>query len=121
MIVGNLGSLRHRRYSTVAPEKRHDTVPVEMYPMIPRVQIDFGFTKSAGGACVDDDFGTSIIAVDHDTGLAVSFVTGTKECDAYVVRRLAEFVDRLHQAGRVELWSDTESAPIAIITRIIAA
>ena len=79
-----------------APEKRHDTVPVEMYPMIPRVQIDFGFTKAASGASVEDDFSTTMIAVDRDTGMAASFVTATKDCDAYVVRRLTNFVDRLH-------------------------
>jgi hypothetical protein len=27
-----------------------------MQPMIPRVQIDFGFTKAQGEASVDDDF-----------------------------------------------------------------
>ena len=54
-----------------------------------------------------------MIAVDRDAGMAASFVTGTKECDAYVVRRLTNFVDRLHEAGRIELWSDTESVQIA--------
>jgi hypothetical protein len=86
-----------------APEKRHDTVTFEMYPMIPRVQIDFGFTKAAGEVSVDDDFSTTVIAVDRDTELACAFVTGTKGCGAYAVRGLTNFVDRLHQAGRVEL------------------
>jgi hypothetical protein len=62
---------------------------------------------------------TTITAADRDTGMACSFVTGTKECDAYVARCLTNFIDRLRHTGRVELWSDTEFAPISIIDAFI--
>ena len=56
-----------------------------------------------------------MIAVDSDAGMAVSFVTTTEEFDAYVVRELTSLADLLRQAGRVELWSGTESAQVATI------
>ena len=46
-------------------------------------------------------------ALNSDAGMAVSLVTGTKECDAYSVRRLT--------------GSDTESARISLDNEIIAA
>ena len=78
----------------IAPEKRHDM------------------------ANVVDYFSTSMIAVDSDAGMAASFVTTTKECDAYVVRMPTSLVDLLRQAGRVELWSDTESAQLTLVNEL---
>jgi hypothetical protein len=89
--------------------------------MIPRVQIDFGFKKALGTVGVDGDHATTVVGVDRNTGLDVAFVTSTRDCYASVVRRLINHIDRLRHAGRVQIWSDTESAPCALVSAIVAA
>ena len=84
--------------------------------------MDFGFTFAEGATSdnVDKDWGTTMVAVDRDTCFAMSYCTGTKESDDYTVKRLVDYLDRLHPRAAVEVRSDGENAMKSILARIAA-
>jgi hypothetical protein len=105
-----------------ATEKPHTRLPSDIAPAKPLVQIDFGFTKAAGITAkdVDEDFATTLVGCDRDTGSILAFVTGGKTVTDYVVDRCVKFLDRVHPRKAVTVRSDTEHAPQAIIAAIVA-
>ena len=104
-----------------ATEKPHSRLPADIAAARPLVQIDYGFTKAAGvtAADVDEDFATTLVGCDRDTGSILAFVTGGKQVTEYVVDRRVRFLDRIHPRKAVTVRSDTEHAPQAIIDAIV--
>jgi len=101
--------------------KPHDSVLADERSPQPLVLFDFGTTKAQGGdgKSVDDDFATSIVMVDRDTGMTEGTITGTKEADAHMVKAACGFIAQLGHKT-CGLRCDNEPAALALQERVQA-
>ena len=84
-------------YTGQGVEKPHFRVPVEPERSVPAVHSDWAFNSGNDDnpEVAHEDFGTSLISVDKDTGMISSNASGSKEADVFAIKEVVNLIKYL--------------------------
>ena len=90
-------------------------------PAVPMIMFDFAFNAAvnADDNTVDATLGTSVVAVDAQTGVVYGNALGSKEADDFTVKEVNKFIRQMGHR-KVDVRCDNEPAPKAIQGKLLA-